>query len=101
MLVVPEAFANAAMAMFTSDVSILNDADAGAFYDDRAHVREPAVKENLEVLQAISVKKGLGIAPNADDAKALDPTHPAAGRRNNKLKTWTDFKTHRGITMRP
>ena len=101
LLVVPEAFADAAVALFTSDVSALNDADAGTFYNDRAHVRDSEIKENLEVLQAISAKRGLGIPPNADDANALDPAHPAAGRRNNKLKTWAGFKTQRGITMRP
>lgn len=101
MLVVPERFADAAVAMFPSDVAVLNDVDAGTFYDDRAHVKDPAIREDLQVLQAISAKRGLGIPPNTDDSNALDPTHPAAGRRNNKLKTWVDFKTHRGITMRP
>lgn len=101
MLVVPEAFADAAVAAFPDDVSVLNDVDATAFYDNRAHIRDPAVKENVEVLQAISAKRGLGIPPSTDDSNALDPDHPAAGRRRNKLKDWAGFKTSRGITMRP
>jgi len=101
MLVVPEVFADAAVALFPNNVTILNDVDAGTFYDTRGHVRDSAIRENLEILQGIKVKRDLGIAEDPQDRDALDPNHPAAGRRRNKLKTWADFKTNRGITMRP
>ena len=103
MLVVPEGFADAAVALFPAGVSILNDADATTFYNDRGHIRDPAITENLEVLQAIVAKRSFvpPIPEDQQDRDALDPDHPATGRRRNKLKTWADFKTKRGITMRP
>lgn len=100
MLVVPETFADSAVAMFPTDVAILNDADAGTFYNSRAHIRDAAIRENLEILQGIKAKRDLSIAEDQQDRDALDPDHPAAGRRRNTVKTWSDFKTQRGITMR-
>ncbi len=101
MLVVPDTFADAAVVMFPSDVTVLNDTDAETFYGARAHVRDAAIRDNLDILQAIKAKRDLGIPEDQQDRDALDPDHPATGRRRNKLKTWSDFKARRAITMRP
>ena len=101
MLVVPEAFATEAVSKFASDVTILSKAEATIFYENRGHARDAAIQESVEVLQAIAAKRSLGILEDRGDIDALNPDHPAVGRRRNKLKTWADFKTQRGITMRP
>lgn len=101
MLVVPEAFATQAVSKFPSEVTILNEAEATIFYENRGHARDAAILESVEVLQAIAAKRSLGILEDQGDIDALDPDHPAVGRRRNKLKTWAGFKTQRGITMRP
>lgn len=100
MLLVPAAFAQAAVVAFSSQCSILTDAQAKTFYDDRGHVRDPAIKEDAIVLQAISAKRTLNIAEDQSDLDALNPDHPAPGRRTNVRKTWTGFKTVEGVTIK-
>ncbi len=100
MLVVPEEFADAAVAMFPSDVTVLDDANAGTFYETRAHVRDQAIHESLEIIQGIKAKRDLGIVEDQQDRDALNPDHPSSGRRRNKTKTWAGFKTNRGLSVR-
>lgn len=98
MLLVPVAFAEAAVEKWPEFCQILNEADAEEFYNDRAHAHEPDVFDDAEVLQAIAAKRAIGI-DDAEDAKALDPDHPSRGRRRNKAKTWQGYKLNRGIEL--
>jgi hypothetical protein len=100
MILVPNDFAQAAVAAFPTQCSILTEAEATTFYDDRAHICDPAIKEDVDVLQAISAKRSLSIVEDQGDLDALNPDHPASGRRRNKRKTWADFKTAEGITIK-
>ncbi len=97
MLLVPEGFATEAIALFPSQVKLWTELECQTFYEQRAHVRQSAIKEDVEILQAIVAKRDLGITESQEDRDALDPDHPALGRRRNKEKTWTGFKTQRGI----
>tara|TARA_Y100000034_G_scaffold115279_1_gene152275 strand:- start:1680 stop:2234 length:555 start_codon:yes stop_codon:yes gene_type:complete len=99
MLLVPRAFADAAVVSFSSQCSIINEVAAESFYQDRAHIRDPEVREDLTSLQAIAAKRQLGMAEDADDLRALDPDHPQSGRRRNLNKTWEGFKTCCGIEV--
>jgi hypothetical protein len=100
MLLVPETFAMAAVAQFPDTCSIIIETDAEKFYDERAHIHEPEIKEDKEVLQAIQAKRALNIAEDQGDLDALNPDHPAPGRRRNKFNTFNDFKTQKGITIK-
>lgn len=100
MLCVPNAFAQAAVAMFPAQCSILTETQAETFYDTRSHVRDSAIKEDTNVLQAIKAKRDLGIAEDQADLDALNPDHPALGRRRNKRKDWAGFKAAEGVTIK-
>lgn len=100
MLLVPDDFAQAAVAMFPERCSLLTEVEAEAFYNDRAHVRDAAVREDVTTLQAISAKAALGLEKDSDDLNALNPDHPAPGRRRNNKKTFAGFKQAMGITLK-
>lgn len=100
MFLVPDDFAQAAVAKFTATCTILNEADAEKFYNERAHIRDPEIKEDTTILQAIAAKAALGITQDQSDINALDPDHPTSGRRRNKKKTFVGFKTEQGFTVK-
>lgn len=100
MFLVPNDFAQAAIALFPNQCSILSEVEAETFYDARAHVRDPAIRENVGVLQAIKAKRDLGIPEEQADLDALNPDHPAPGRQRNKRKTWAGFKIAEGVTIK-
>lgn len=129
-LVVPEDFANAAVALFPNEVEIRNETDFENFYNDRAHVREPELQYDLETLQGIELKSRilrefvedgddhplvsaeakakkaagqkvkLSDILSENDKKALDPDSPEPGIRKNKRKKWQDFKALKKITIK-
>jgi len=101
MLLVPDDFAQAAVEAFPSQCSIVTETGAQTFYDDRAHKRDPAIKEDAVTLQAIAAKRALDIPADQEDTDALNPDHPAPGRRRNKRKTWSDYKSAEGFTIKP
>ncbi len=100
MLLVPEAFANAAIKTFPDQVSQMTEPQCEAFYHDRCTINEPEIKDDTEVLQAIAAKRTAGIDVDNDDVRALDPDHPASGRRRNKIKTFAGYKQERNITIK-
>ena len=53
----------------------------------------------MTILQAIAVKKSLGIPLTAGDYAALDPDEPTRGIRVNEMKTWARYKASREITV--
>ncbi len=100
MLLIPEDFANAAVAAFPDTCSVLIESDAEKFYNERGHVRDPAIKEDTQVLQAIQAKVALGVEQDQGDTDALDPDHPAPGRRRNNKKTFAGFKSTQGFSVK-
>ena len=100
MFLVPDDFAQAAIAMFPESCTILNEADAEKFYNERGHVRDAEIKEDTTILQAIAAKVAIGIPQSPSDLDALDPDHPASGRRRNKKKTFSGFKMQQGFTVK-
>jgi len=99
MILVPNSFAQEAIKLFPESCQILTELEAEKFYNERAHIREPEVFEDAEVLQAIVAKQRLGIPQNQDDINALNPDHPQIGRRRNPNKTWNQYKINRVITI--
>jgi hypothetical protein len=100
MLMVPEDFALAAVAAFPATCCVCAESVCADFYNNRAHKHEPAIKEDKEVLQAIQAKRSLGVEEDQGDIDAMNPEHPAMGRRRNKLNTFEDFKAQKGITVK-
>jgi len=100
MSLVPNDFAQTAVAMFAGQCTILNETEAESFYNERSHARDPIIHEDALTLQAIKAKRDLEIPEDQGDLDALDPDHPALGRRRNKRKTWAGFKNAEGVIIK-
>jgi hypothetical protein len=100
LLFVPEDFANAAVSQFPDQCEIIDETDAEIFYNERAHVRDAEIREDTTVLQSLAAKKALGMELDSSDNDALDPDHPALGRRRNTKKTYAGFKSERGMKIK-
>ena len=100
MLLVPVEFAEQAVAAFPDIVTRLNEDEAKAFYDTRAHVHQPEFIEDTGKLQAMAAKRALGVEETEADKEALDPSHPSPGIVKNPRKTWTDFKKKCGMAFK-
>ncbi len=100
LLFVPEDFALASVAAFPDTCSIVPEIEAEDFYNNRGHVRDAAIKEDVNVLQSIQAKVALGVEQDQGDTDALNPDHPAAGRRRNKKKTFAGFKAAQGFSVK-
>ena len=105
-LLVPEAFADAAVAMFGNSkhkIKIINEASFESFYNDRAHHHEEDELVDLDALNKINARITAGDDSEATAKKkkdALNPDHPARGVKKNYRKRWADWKKHRGIEIR-
>ena len=100
LLLVPEAFAQAAVAAFPEKCSFLTEAECERFYEDRHTFDQPEIHDDTEALQAIAAKRAAGIPEDQQDRNAIDPDHPMRGRRRNKTKTFSGYKQQRGITIK-
>lgn len=101
LLLVPDDFAQAAVARWPARCFIKTEVEAEALYNERCHIRDPEIKEDVDVLQAIKAKRDLAIPEEQADRDALDPDHLTRGRRRNTRKTWAGFKSAEGITIKP
>jgi hypothetical protein len=100
MFCAPNNFAQAAVSMFPAQCSMLTEAEAEDFYNNRGHIRDSTIKEDTTILQSIKAKRDLGIIEDQADKDALNPDHPSSGRRRNRRKTWAGFKAAEGITVK-
>lgn len=108
---IPEGFANAAVTLFPSLVSIIDEATFEAFHDTRAMIRTPIEHLDTEILQGIVARKqleDLGIAPapsaeiEAARVKCLDPNdQDHRGVRKNLKKKWVDNKKELDVEILP
>ncbi len=103
---VPSDFANAAVAAFPGEVSIISEVDFEAFYNDKAHAHEPDDILDTEALNGLNAQRQLMVARGTEVAaldvkitRALDNTNPERGVRKNPNKTWADVKKAKGITI--
>ncbi len=99
MLLVPEDFAVAAISAFGT-VSRMTEQEAAGFYDLRAHVHEPALKIDKDIIENIKVRRDLGLEDDEHSISAMDENHPSPGVRKNKTKTWEGFKAQRGFSIK-
>lgn len=95
---VPSDFADAAVAAFPGEVSIIPEAELETFYNDKAHAHEPEELVDSDVLQAIAAKEAVG-AEVPEKTDALNPLSDARGIRKNTNKKWADFKTKAGVSI--
>jgi hypothetical protein len=99
MLMVPTLFATQAAAAFEDKCSILTDAEAKTFYEEKVSVYQDSEIVNHEILLAIKTKQDMGKSLTTEQTNALDPAHPQPGIRNNPVKTWAGIKAVNNITV--
>lgn len=99
-MLVPEAFADAAESLFPDDVEPLTEAEYQDFIETRCTVNQDDDEVNEKVLSAIAAKKSAGIELSVNDAKALDPDDDRPGITRNKNKYWKDIKSRFGLTIK-
>lgn len=100
LLMAPETFADEAVAAFPAEVAKLTEVELEDFFDNKAHVNEPDELLDEQVLSGIKLKQDLGQALTAQQTKALDPTNDVPGIRQNRRKTWQDYKALKGVTVK-
>lgn len=129
-ILVPEAFALAAEAMFPEDVTVLNEAAFAQFYDEKHSVRIPSMKYDSDRLAGIESKIRLSFAIaeidpehpilpekakvkarkkekltvldvlDDDELEALDPSNPRSAMRHMAEKTWAGMKARKNFTIK-
>jgi len=100
MILVPDAFATQAVAMFPTDCTRLTAAQAESFYDSK-HARDFEEEEvDVQLLQKIKAKQDLGIALNQQERRAIDPRDEGVrGVRPNRRKRFSTFRQDRGFNV--
>lgn len=99
MILVPQAFADEAIATFPDEVMKLTEEECENFYNDK-HARDlPDEDIDNNILEGIKLKQDLQQPLTAQQTKALDPDDDTPGVRKNKRKLWTDYKTLTSIKI--
>jgi hypothetical protein len=99
-LVVPEEFANEAVAEFPDDCSIIKETELEDFYNNKAHIYEPDEIFNMNVLEGIQMKKSLDIPLTAQQLDAINPDKDTPGICKNKNRYWADYKIVTNVTIK-
>ena len=99
-LVVPDVFAQQAIAQFPELCEELDEVTLEIFWNEKAHAHELDEMVDENVLGQIKAKQDLGIALTTDQIKALDPDDPTPGIRKNKRKKWADAKALMGVSIK-
>ena len=112
LLLIPEAFAVEAVAMFPGECERLSEVDTAAFYDDKAHAHEPDEIEDEKVMSALQRRLDLmdrtkvaadapaRLAHEAKVTKAMDPNDSEPGVKKNERKKWADKKAKMGVVFK-
>ncbi|MBT6504446.1 MAG: hypothetical protein HOK67_31625 [Deltaproteobacteria bacterium] len=112
MMIVTEQFANEAVATFPPGiVTIMTEAEAEAFWDDKAHTHVSENQMNSQLLSDLNTELQLhinaGSPPSTINAlkvkakKALNPNDKEPGIKKHKHKKLADAKGHFGFTIKP
>lgn len=107
MLFVSKQFAQEALVAFPTLITVLTEAEAESFYEERVTAHMPENRANLPVLQALetelNLRKALGqdtATLEAKIAKALDPNDDSEpGLIKDPIKIFTDVKTREDIAV--
>ncbi len=106
MVLVSELFANQALTKFPEIVTIMTEAEATAFWDDKAHGHMDEERADTDVLQGLKAERDLLVALERSTIEvdqrisvALDPDHAARGKRRDKTVKWATAKDHLGIVL--
>lgn len=99
-LIVPEEFANEALARFPDECTVLTEAELEDFYDNKAHAHEPDEDIDNEVLNAIQLKRALGLPLTPQQQRAIDPEDDTRGIRKNKKRLWKDYKKNVNVKIK-
>ena len=120
MLVVPETFADEALASFPALCTRLTEVQCTSFYDTKAHAHEePETRKDTVILgirHEIDLVKEALVDPNLPDPssdrtrlesrrdtlrlrlrKALDPVDPTPGVHQNLRRRWVDATARAGV----
>lgn len=90
-LLVPQAFADEAVAAFGSgayNVRKVAPVDFATFYDTKVAVDLPSETTSPDALERIKAKRAAGVTLDQNDLNALDPAHREPGIRRNRRKRW-------------
>ena len=107
MMVVTQQFADEAVAMFPDKVTVMTEAEAEDFWDNKAHAHMPENKVDSEVLGNLNTELQLRKALNQDTTaleakivKALDPKDKEAGVSEQKEKLYANAKANLGFAIK-
>jgi len=107
MIMVTQQFATEALTTFPDLVTVMTEAEAESFWENKHTVDIPENKSNNEVLQALQTELSLKESLEQDTtelkakiAKAINPDDTEPGVKKNPLKTWTDAKSNLGIEIK-
>jgi len=107
MMVVTEQFANEAVAMYPDTVSVMTEAEAEDFWNNKACSHIPENRANSQALtdlnSELQLRKALSQDTTALEEKiinALDPDNPEAGLVKDKQKKFADAKVSLGFTIK-
>ena len=107
MMIVEEQFANEAVAMFPTQVTIMTGAEAEGFWENKCTVSMPENNANSQVLtdlnSELQLRKSLGQDTTALEEKiinALNPDNSEAGLTKDKQKKFADAKVSLGFTIK-
>lgn len=109
-LVVPEAFALEAVAMFPGECTRLTEAELQDFYDNKAHAHEPDnkvdqriiddLKNTLDLMERVAAPQEQIATIKAKIRKAIDPMDLEPGIKKNDSKRWADKKKALNVTIK-
>jgi hypothetical protein len=106
-VVVPEDFANAVVALYPDDHEIINEATLTTFWDTKYAAYQDATITDSKQLVDLKTQRDLLVdlkqSTTDIDAKilnALDPENPEPGIKDNIEKTWAKFKEARHIHLK-
>lgn len=107
MIMVTEQFATEAVDIFPDLVTVLTEAEAQDFWENKHTINSPENKLDSDLLVGLKAEldlrtelKQVTTELKAKIAKALDPNDAEPGIKKNELKTWSDAKVKLGITIK-
>ena len=108
MLLVTEQFAAEALVKFPGLITVLSEAQAEDFWENKAHAHVPENNSNSDILQSLKTEldlrtvSGLETAPLIEKIKkAINPDNKEPGIVKNKFKKWADGKNSLGFKIKP
>lgn len=107
MLLVTQQYADEAVALWPGRVTVMTEAEAEDFWNNKAHAHMAAQRIDADYLQGLLAERQLRVAlglnttdVDARAAKALDPNDASPGVRAMKDKTWSAFKSAAKVTIK-